>query len=167
MEENEAPKELVRIRDARADEAEVLTALAKSAKASWGYPEEWLRAWEPELTFTPELLRGNAVWVAEVEGSAQGVIAIAEDADELHLAHLWIAPEAQGKGLGRALVEHAARAFAAHPLGSFRIEADPYAQPFYERLGARREAWVDASLFGTERRIPVLRLSIERVIASD
>jgi hypothetical protein len=38
-----------------------------------------------------------------------------------------------------------------------RIESDPYAEPFYERLGAVRVGETPAPVAGVERCLPVLR----------
>jgi hypothetical protein len=35
------------IRLATADDTPGLTAIARAAKAHWGYPAEWLAGWEP------------------------------------------------------------------------------------------------------------------------
>ena len=63
-------------------------------------------------------------------------------------------------GIGRALVRegvlHARRAGVT----SLRIEADPGARAFYERLGARYECEVPAPVQGVARTLPVLRLDL-------
>jgi GNAT superfamily N-acetyltransferase len=48
-------------------------------------------------------------------------------------------PKRIGRGIGRALFDHAVRRAASLGAGSVRIEADPYAEGFYRRMGAR---WV-------------------------
>jgi predicted N-acetyltransferase YhbS len=146
------------IRRAVAEEARRLTRLARLAKASWGYPEAWLAEWASELTISPEYIRENAVYVAEVDGSVAGVVGVGLGEEGPEIAHLWVAPEAQGLGLGRALVRQARRVAITMQWPALRIVSDPYAQPFYERLGAGKVGDVDAPVAGTERTLPVLEL---------
>ena len=48
----------INIHKARNSEAEELTQLARRAKASWGYPEPWLREWEPQLKLSSDYIDG-------------------------------------------------------------------------------------------------------------
>lgn len=72
----------MQIRDAREQDAAELTQLARRAKASWGYPQEWLQEWESELSFSAAYLRDQAVLVAASDGELIGVIALEEPAGE-------------------------------------------------------------------------------------
>ncbi len=150
----------LRIRRARAEDATELTRLARLSKASWGYPDAWLREWESELEISAEYIRCNAVFVAESEGAPVGVIGVGEGPEGPEIGHLWISAEAQGQGLGRALVERARRVAVQERWACLRIVSDPYAQPFYERLGAVPVGKVDAPVAGTERTLPVLRFEV-------
>ena len=69
---------------------------------------------------------------------AVGFYLLTTESDGMHLDHLWIAPHAMGRGIGRALFEHAVE--QARRLGhqTLKIEADPNAEGFYTRMGARR-----------------------------
>lgn len=142
------------------EDAEELTRLARLAKASWGYPEAWLREWEPELTISPEYIRNNAVFVAESGGRIVGVVGVGESPDGPEIGHLWISPESQGRGLGRTLVDRARQVAEAEQWPSLRIVSDPHAQPFYERLGAIKVDEIPAPVAENERTLPVLRLEI-------
>ena len=148
------------IRAGVAGDAEELTRLARAAKASWGYPEAWLIEWEAELTISPGYIEQNDVFVAESGGRLVGVVGVGEGPDGPEIGHLWIVPDRQGRGLGRALVGRARQVAAAHGWPSLRVVSDPNAQPFYERLGARRVGEVSAPVAGTERALPVLELAI-------
>ena len=55
------------IRAADPADAVPLSALAHRAKASWGYPSEWLVEWSEELTLTPEYLQAYEGFVATSE----------------------------------------------------------------------------------------------------
>ena len=139
----------------------MLTRLAREAKASWGYPREWLDEWAPDLSLPPAYIRDNAVFVAEVDGRVVGVIGLDDGEDGPQIGHLWISPEAQGQGWGRRLVDAGAEYARQRRWPSLRILSDPYAQPFYERLGAVHIGDEPAPVAGTARTLPVLSLAID------
>lgn len=147
------------IRPARPSDAEALTGIARAAKASWGYPEDWLREWEPQLTFTPEYVEAHTVLVATDDDRPIGVIALQATA-EPEIAHLWVTPAAHGRGIGRRLVERAAEHASTRGWASLRIESDPGAVPFYRRMGAVCVGEVAAPVCGTDRVLPLLRLKV-------
>lgn len=147
------------IRRARPSEADALTRLARAAKASWGYPAEWLDAWRAELTLTAESIQRNPVFVAEQDGALAGVAALERTADGTALEHLWVSPEHQRRGLGEALVRHALACAAAAGDAAVRVTSDPQALGFYERQGARVVTHVPAPMPGAPgRTLPVLEL---------
>src|SRR5687768_14923343 len=61
------PGDVARIRRARPDEAEHLTALTLRSKAHWGYDADFMAACVPSLTITSERIAtpGELVFVAE------------------------------------------------------------------------------------------------------
>jgi GNAT superfamily N-acetyltransferase len=120
----------VRLRDARPDECDALSALAYSSKAHWGYDDAFMEACRDELTVS---LDRAHVRVAH-DGALLGFHGL--DGDEL--TWLFVAPGAMGRGVGRALVRDACALARAAGIGRLRIEADPNAVGFYERMGASR-----------------------------
>ena len=151
-----------RIRRAEPSEAGELTRLARAAKASWGYPAEWLEAWREELTLTGDYLAQNEVFVADTGDGLAGVAALERVRGEAVLEHVWVAPRHQRQGIGEALVRHAlARASAAGDR-TVRVTSDPQALGFYERLGARLAGSTPAPMPGMpERALPVLELHVQ------
>jgi len=147
-------------RRAREEDAEELTRLARRAKASWGYPESWQREWEPVLSFSAEYITSETVFVVESEGVLIGVVAIREPAAGPEIDHLWVLPESQGCGVGRALLEQAIEVAKERGWVALRIESDPNAQAFYERMGASQVGEIEAPVAGVQRSLPVLRLPI-------
>ena len=147
------------IRRAEPDDAEGLTHLARAAKASWGYPEDWLQEWAPQLTFSTASLANQSAWVAEFEDVLVGVVALAETPAP-EIAHLWIAPRLQRCGVGRVLLARALAEARARGWTEMRVESDPFAVPFYESQGAVVIGEVAAPVGGTDRVLPVLRLVV-------
>lgn len=151
----------ISIHKARNFEAEELTQLARRAKASWGYPEAWLREWEPQLKLSSDYIDRYSVFVAKIGNTLVGIIAL-EDSGEPEISHLWVAPEFQGLGVGRQLVKQALEIAKSRGWRSLRIVSDPNAQRFYEVLGVAQVGDVAAPVDGTDRVLPVLRLSLQR-----
>jgi ribosomal protein S18 acetylase RimI-like enzyme len=77
----------------------------------------------------------HVYYVALVDGALAGFIAMR---DKTHLFHLFVARGQQGRGIARALWEHA-RAASGHP-GDFTVNASNSAVGVYEALGFRRTA---------------------------
>ena len=150
----------INIRKARNYEAQELTQLARRAKASWGYSEAWLRKWEPQLKLSSDYIDRYFVFVARIGNTLAGVIAL-EDSGEPEISHLWVAPESQGLGVGRQLVKQALEVAKSRGWRSLRIVSDPNAKRFYEGLGAVQIGDVAAPVDGTDRVLPVLRLSVQ------
>lgn len=152
----------IEVSPARAGEAAALTLIARRAKASWGYPDSWLEAWREELTLTEEYLARTSVWVARVGGEPVALVAVEETGrpgSVGSLEHLWVDPRAQGRGLGRRLVEVAVEGARRRGLASLEVASDPGAEAFYLRLGARRVGSLPASMPGAhERVLPLLVL---------
>jgi GNAT superfamily N-acetyltransferase len=147
----------VRIRDARPGDAEALTRIAVAAKASWGYPAEWVDRWRSELTITPEYVRTRRVLVAvDEDGSPCGLIALGATGGAAEIEHLWVEPSAQRRGIGAALLRAVLADDSSHPL---RILSDPHAVQFYRRHGAREVGSVAAPMPGApERVLPVMEI---------
>lgn len=78
------------------------------------------------------------MFVAASGSVIHGFSALEDHGDHWMLEHVWIAPESQGRGVGRSLVEYALAVVSAVRPGTVRIAADPFAVPFYHRLGALR-----------------------------
>jgi GNAT superfamily N-acetyltransferase len=141
---------------AQPEDAEALTEIAHAAKRHWGYPERWIESWRDTLTIRAEFVAANVAWLAMEDSRAVGFYVVTSEEDGLHLDHLWIVPSAMGRGIGRALFEHAveqARGLGSHAL---KIESDPNAEGFYKRMGARRVGEAVTEIEGQRRQLPLL-----------
>ena len=72
---------------------------------------------------------------------------------------MFVAPGAQGHGLGRQLFNHAAAVAKARRFSYFQIVSDPHAEAFYLKLGAVRCGSAPSDL-SPGRLLPVLRLDL-------
>jgi GNAT superfamily N-acetyltransferase len=142
------------LRRALPADAAAATALARAAKAHWGYPAEWLEAWREELSYEGDYFRAAPGLVRGAERGAGGGVRAGGGGRALGVAGLWVDPLRHGVGIGRALAE-AARAAARglRPGWPVRIPADPQAVGFYERLAARRDGALPAPMPGAPGRV--------------
>lgn len=124
------------IRPARMDELADLSALCLRSKAHWGYDDAFIKACRDELRIDQNHL-GAGLVVYEIKSRVQGLAQVVLNGSESELALLYVDPDHIGKGLGNRLFSWAvdfARQGGAQVL---HIDADPNAQAFYERAGAR------------------------------
>lgn len=143
----------IEIRRATSTDSERATELARLAKAHWGYPAEWLAAWRDDLAITAEDIEKHRTFVASIDDQVVGVCQLQEGEVGAMLEHVWVDPGAHGKGVGRALVEHA----KSEARGVIAVVADPNAERFYIKLGAKRVGDVHAPMPGAPaRKLPLL-----------
>jgi N-acetylglutamate synthase-like GNAT family acetyltransferase len=152
----------VQIRRARPDEADVLTEIAHAAKRHWGYPENWIEHWQADLTITPEFIARNEMYVAVIDEEVVGCCALVFNEERAELEHMWIRPQHMGTGCGRALFQHAKERAAKLEVPVIELSADPNAEGFYQRMGARRIGEIHLEIEGQPRVLPRLAVDIER-----
>ena len=152
------------IRRAAAEDADALSDLAHRAKAHWGYPAQWMRKWDAQLTILPGYLEMHDVWVADEAGVVIGMCALEDQRNRWHLEHVWVEPARHGQGIGRALVLHALDEARRRHGGVVELLSDPFACGFYERLGARKTGQVAAPMPGAkDRTLPQYEFSPDRL----
>jgi GNAT superfamily N-acetyltransferase len=156
--------EAVLIRRAEAADASTLTSIALAAKRHWGYPEAWIRLWTPVLTITPGFIGAHEVFAAEFGGEVAGFCSLVRGSDRWELDHLYVQPSHIRSGIGRQLLEHAVRRLReVAPGATLFIEADPNAELFYLRMGARRVGQISRDWQGLTRVLPELELTPHEV----
>ena len=148
----------MKIVQATGEDADVLTEIAHAAKRHWDYPESWIEAWRDVLTMRPEFIAGNISYCAIEDDRPVGFYVLTTEEDGIHLDHLWIFPAAMGRGIGRALFEHAVAEARRAGFSCIKIEADPNAEGFYKRMGAVRVGTTISQVCGRRRELPLLEL---------
>ena len=144
------------LRPAQASEFPALSALCLRSKGYWGYDEDFLEACRAVLTLHPKELGSSHLAVADDGGDILGLVQITVDGEEAELARLFVEPSAMGRGAGKRLYLWALEKSEALGARSLRIEADPGAQPFYQRMGAVLEGSAPSEVI-PGRSLPLLR----------
>ena len=158
--QRQADLALSRIRPARPADARRLTEIALAAKAVWGYAPSFMARCRAALAVDPAEVVPRQFHLAEAaNGRILGFYGFEPEPGGIGLSHLFIAPEAIGRGIGRALWEHAVA--EARRLGPPRliVVSDPNAAGFYLRMGAE-PAGARPSEVEPERALPVFRLRL-------
>ena len=94
----------LKIRLARPAEAAMITALAFRSKASNGYDAAFMAACRAELTFDARTLARGETWLCEnAAGRVLGFFDLRPEAGTAEVEALFVEPDCQGAGVGRAL----------------------------------------------------------------
>ncbi len=136
-----------------------LTELAMRSKAHWGYSADFMQACRDELTLTPGKIQGTRLCLLDADDRIAGFAQISIEADVADLLMMFVEPDLIGHGYGRRLFDWAAATSRSHGADRMTIEADPFAAPFYERMGARQVGEV-ASVSIPGRNLPLLELDL-------
>jgi ribosomal protein S18 acetylase RimI-like enzyme len=151
----------MRIRRAHESEASALSALAVISKQYWGYTPQDIERWSPLLAVSSHDIASKPTLVAEVENEIVGFYMLVPKPQAWELDHLWVSPKFARRGIGRALLDHAANSALLAGVSTIVIDADPNAEPFYVACGAFRQGVVAAPITGNPARFrPQLTLHV-------
>ena len=150
----------LQIRRAKPEQAEALTQIALAAKRHWGYPERWMELWKPQLTFGPEYLEENESWVAEFNDTPIAFYTSLEKDGSAWLENLWVSPAWIGRGVGKSLFLHALDLSRRRGYKVLRLEADPNAAGFYEKMGMYKIGERRSEVEGQTRILPIMETAL-------
>lgn len=148
----------VAVRRARPADAATLTRVAHAAKRHWRYPEELILMWKDALSVSEDYVEAHPVFCAVRDAEIVGFYSLVGDGDARELDHLWVVPQHMGTGVGTRLFEHALLTMRESGGRSLRIAADPNAEGFYVKRGARRVGEWPSVPEG--RRLPLLQYDL-------
>ncbi|MFJ9060260.1 GNAT family N-acetyltransferase [Streptomyces sp. NPDC102409] len=129
----------VRVRRAVARDAKRLTRLVTRSRAYEGPYAPMVEGYK----VGPDYIEAHAVHAAvDEDGRVLGFYALVLSPPELDL--MFVADDAQGRGIGRLLVAHLREEARRAGLDSVRVVAHPPAEGFYRAVGAERTGTVTA-----------------------
>ncbi|OHX18115.1 GNAT family N-acetyltransferase [Chromobacterium sphagni] len=125
---------MITLRTARQNDADALAEIYLGCRRDMRYAplmhsDQAVRQW-----FAGVLLPAGNVWLAERDGAIAGFVACSMQDGALWLDQLYIRPGLQGRGIGRALLDHVLRQGAA-VCRLHVFQANPGARRFYEAHG--------------------------------
>jgi GNAT superfamily N-acetyltransferase len=126
------------IRRARPADAAVLTSLALTSKAVWGYDAGFMAACRAELTITAPSILLRPTHVLERHGETLGFYQLRIDGAVAEVAQFFIAPATLRQRLGRRLWAHLEATARAAGATCLEVDSDPNAAAFYLAMGMRR-----------------------------
>ena len=151
---------MISIRRVIPEEAELLSHIAQSSKAHWGYPKRWLEIWTPLLTFSPEYFAEHESWVAALDNSPIGFYTLQEQNGNAWIEDLWVLPEYVGQGVGRQLFLDAISRARQMGYKTLQLEADPNALGFYEKMGMHKIGERHSEVEGQPRVLPIMEMDL-------
>ena len=119
-----------------------------------------MELWQPQLTFGPGYFEENESWVAEIDQAPVGFYTLLEKAENAWIENLFVSPEAMGKGVGRRLFLHALDRSRQRGFENLRLEADPNAAGFYEKMGMKKIGERLSEVEGQPRILPVMEIRL-------
>jgi GNAT superfamily N-acetyltransferase len=140
------------------EQGDLLRDLLIESKSYWGYSTEKLEYWRSIVTFDASYIRENTVRLILLGLKVIGFFAIKSDeVDELD--HLWLLPEAIGKGIGHIAFDEVLQHCKRLGIHNFLITSDPDAEGFYLHTGATHESQVWSG--EQSRMLPLLRYTLD------
>ena len=121
------------VRDYRAEDFDAVTILWRISREK-SLPE-FQRAkghffYEDQNYFCDHVLKENRIWVVEIDQHPVAFIAMNDD----FIDHLYVHPDYQQRGIGKALLDHARQLSPEH-LWLYTLQININAQAFYEKNG--------------------------------
>ena len=147
------------IRRATPDEAFLLSDIAFRSKAYWGYDQSLMELCRKDLAILPDDIANNFVWVIEEDGKIVGFYELRGKVPEANLYWLFLDPKTIGCGYGKMLWLHVVEMAKDLGFEYMMIKSDPYAEGFYEKMGAERIGNLPSTAI-PELMLPLLRYQL-------
>ena len=151
---------MISIRRVKPEEAAILSQIAIAAKRHWNYPEHWMQLWIPQLTFGPAYFKEHESWAAELNGVVIAFYTIQERESHAWLENIWVLPKYIGQGVGKDLFLHVLARSRELGYTTLKLEAEPNAVGFYEKMGMRKVSEYQYELDGQPRILPLMEMTV-------
>lgn len=158
------------IRQAKKEDAPILTDLSFKSKGYWNYPKECFRIWKDELTVDSEYVEKNDVFVFEDGDRIIGYYSLIRLENDIEISgikiekgywleHMFVSPDHIGRGAGTILFEHLRKRCGTKGIAGLKILADPNSRGFYEKMGCEYLGEYPSTI--EKRTTPLLSLKIK------
>lgn len=150
---------MITFRSASIEESDILSDLAIKSKGHWGYSKQQLDNWRSDLRVGQNYIQEHIVRTIWSDSELVGFFAIKTGRVNA-LDHLWLLPEAIGKGIGVQAFKEVIKECEASGIDAFTIVSDPNAEGFYLKEGAKRIGEVEST--PKNRLLPKLRYKLNQ-----
>lgn len=148
------------IQKANIKDAELLTSIALTSKAYWGYNEELINSWKDDLTVTSKMIEEMMVYKFISNQKTIGFYILNQPQNNtIELEFLFIHPDVIGQKIGKQLLTHAIEKTKSLNIQTMTLLADPNAQPFYESQGFISTGRKESSI--PNRFLPIMKLNLK------
>ena len=138
--------------------ARKLTKLTRRSKASWGYPNEWLKLWKGDLTITKKMMNDFYFYHYVLDGKIAGFYSLNRvNSRTSILEFLFVDPDYFGKGIGAQLIEHAINYCKKNECACLNVLSDPHAESFYTKYGFKVQYYIKSKVI-PDRKLPEMEL---------
>ena len=138
-------------------DSSILTEIAMSSKAYWGYTKEQVELWREDLTVTPQMFKDHSINKYVVNGQIAGFYILNRaNIRTSFLDFLFISPTYIKQGIGHQLLQHAIDYCKEGGCAILNVLSDPNAQSFYAKYGFEVLSEVESSIPG--RFLPEMEL---------
>jgi GNAT superfamily N-acetyltransferase len=146
------PKQQVTVsfRQARPSEVDDLRALVVRSMGYWSRPPEYLAAARELMSLSPRDLRRDDAWVALVNGEVAGFYRISRTEGAAEIEEFHVEPRLIGRGVGRAMFEHAVHRAQRANARWLTWSTDGNALGFYIAMGGVVTGSVPSGIDGDE-----------------
>lgn len=152
----------IHFRQPNPEDAEALWQLALRSKQHWGYDDDFMDACREELKVSSEkLVDPKFVFRAGfVENRLAGFFCLEQLATgEGEIDALFIDPDFIGYGFGRIFWQDLLSTAKQYQLSCLSIASDPYAEPFYLKMGAEKVGEISSGSI-LDRVLPLMRIAL-------
>jgi N-acetylglutamate synthase-like GNAT family acetyltransferase len=136
-----------------------INQVIESAKRYWGYSDELMDVWLPELLLKPEDFDKRTIWVIKKEKQIIAISSLVFLSNGIcELEDFWISPAHMGGGIGRKMFQFIINHLEEIKAVKLVIISDPNAEAFYNKMGA-----IKVDLFASKpagRMLPIMELLV-------
>jgi len=121
---------------AQIKDAKLLTEIAISSKAYWGYSKEQMELWKDDLTVTPKTFADCNIYKFQVNDITAGFYVLYRaNIRTSFLDFLFVTPKFINQGIGSKLLEHAKKSCISGSCAVLNVLSDPNSEAFYLKHG--------------------------------
>jgi N-acetylglutamate synthase-like GNAT family acetyltransferase len=144
---------------AQISDINTINRVIESAKRHWGYSDDLMDIWLPDLLLKPEDFDIRTIWVLKKQKQIIAISSLVFLSNGVcELEDFWVIPAYMGCGIGRKMFQFIINHLEEIEAIKLVIISDPNAEKFYNKMGASR-----VDLFASKpegRMLPIMELLI-------